>query len=170
MKSTIRLLAGLSIIICAAAAIAQTNRGGVSGTVTDKNGGVVPGATVTITNIGTNQSQKLTTSEDGAYSATFLEPVLYRITVEAPGFKKSMLNNVKVDTATTVTANVTLEPGAVETVVDVTADAPLLNSESGTTNQTITERMLRDIPLNNRSVLDLAVTIPNVSRQHDDAG
>jgi hypothetical protein len=163
MKSTIRLLAGLSIIICAAAAIAQTNRGGVSGTVTDKNGGVVPGATVTITNIGTNQSQKLTTSEDGAYSATFLEPVLYRITVEAPGFKKSMLNNVKVDTATTVTANVTLEPGAVETVVDVTADAPLLNSESGTTNQTITERMLRDIPLNNRSVLDLAVTIPNVS-------
>ena len=109
MKSSIRSLAGLSVIIVfAAAAIAQTNRGGISGTVTDKNGGVSPGATVIVTNIGTNQSQKLTTSGEGTYTATFLEPVAYRITVEAPGFKKSVLNNVKVDTATVVTANVTL--------------------------------------------------------------
>src|SRR5262245_14008353 len=101
MKTSIRSLAGLSIIIvCAAAAIAQTNRGVVSGTVSDKNGGVIPNATVTVTNSGTNQSQKLTTSEEGAYAATSLDPVVYRITVEAPGFKKAVLNNVKVDTAT----------------------------------------------------------------------
>ena len=67
MKSSIRSLAGLSIlVVCAAGAIAQTNRGGISGTVFDKTGAVVPGAQVTITNVGTNRSQTLTTSEEGA--------------------------------------------------------------------------------------------------------
>lgn len=164
MRISIRLFAGLNIaIICAIAATAQTNRGGISGTVSDKNGGVIPGATVTVTNIGTNQSQKLTTSEEGVFTATSLDPVAYRITVEAAGFKKAVVDSIKVDTASTVTINVTLEPGALETVIDVTADTPLLNTQSGTTSQTISERQIRDIPLNNRSVLDLAVTAPNVS-------
>jgi Carboxypeptidase regulatory-like domain/TonB-dependent Receptor Plug Domain len=164
MKNLVRLPSGLFIlIVCAAIVCAQTNRGGISGTVSDKNGGVIPGATVTVTNIGTNQSQKLTTSEEGAYSATSLDPVVYRITVEAPGFKKTVLNNVKVDTATTVTVNVPLEAGAVETIIDVTAEAPLLNAASGATTQTITARQIQDVPLLNRSVLDLAVTAPNVS-------
>ncbi len=161
MKTLIRALPIL--LICAAISPAQTNRGGVSGTVTDANGGVIPGATVTITNIGTNQTLKLTTSAEGSFAATSLEPVIYKITVEAPGFKKTIVNNVKVDTATTVTTNVTLETGAVETIVDVTAEAPLLNTASGTTTQTITERQIQDVPLLNRSVLDLAVTAPNVS-------
>src|SRR5215475_8585030 len=164
MKNLVRLPPGLFIlIVCAAIVCAQTNRGGISGTVSDKNGGVIPGATVTVTNIGTNQSQKLTTSGEGAYAATSLDPVAYRITVEAPGFKKTVLNNVKVDTATTVTVNVTLEAGAVETIIDVTAEAPLLNASSVSTTQTITARQIQDVPLLNRSVLDLAVTAPNVS-------
>ena len=164
MKSSIRLLAGLSIIIvCAAVAIAQTNRGGVSGTVFDKTGAVVPGAQVTITNVGTNRSQTLTTSEEGAYSAAALEPVVYRITVEAQGFKKAVVDNIKVDTAVTATVNITLEPGAVETIVNITSEGALLNVESGTPGQTITERQIRDLPLNNRSVLDLVLTTGNVS-------
>jgi hypothetical protein len=165
MKSMIRVLTGLSIImvIICAVATAQTNRGGISGTVSDKNGGVISGAIVTITNIGLNQSQQLRTSADGAYAANSLDPVLYRITVEAPGFKKAMLDSVKVDTATTVTVNVTLEAGAVETTINISAETPLLNTASGVTSQTVTQRQIQDIPLNNRSVLDLAVTLPNVS-------
>src|SRR5687767_1590656 len=163
MKSAIRSLAGLFIIVGAIAVAAQTNRGGVTGTVSDKNGGVISGAVVTITNIGANQSQQLRTSADGAYAATSLDPVLYRITVEAPGFKRAMVDSVKVDTASTVTVNVTLEAGAVETTVNITAETPLLNTASGVTSQTVTERQIQDIPLNNRSVLDLAVTLPNVS-------
>jgi outer membrane receptor protein involved in Fe transport len=164
MKNSIRFQAGLLVtIICAAIAVAQTNRGGISGTITDKNGAVIPGATVIVTNIGTNQSLKLTTSEEGVYAATSLEPVVYRITVEAPGFKRAIVGNVKVDTASVATVNVVLEPGALETVMDITAETQLLNTQSGTTSQTISERQIRDIPLNNRSVLDLAVTAPNVS-------
>lgn len=142
---------------------AQTNRGGISGTVTDKTGGVVPGATVIITNVGTNQSQKLTTSAEGSYAALSLDPVTYRITVEASGFKKAVVNTIKVDTAATATVNVALEVGGASDTVTITAEGALLNTESGTTAATISERMLQDVPLANRSVLDLALTAANVS-------
>ena len=146
------------------AVIGQTNRGGISGTVVDSTGAVIAGATVTITNLGTNQASKLTTSESGSYSATSLDPVAYRITVEAAGFKKAVVEGVKVDTATTSTVNVTLELGNIDNVVTVSgADSLLLNKETGTSGQTITERQIVEMPLNNRSVLDLALTVGNVS-------
>ena len=152
------------VLFCAVAVVAQTNRGGISGTIVDSNGGVIAGATVTITNVGTNQVVKVTTSETGSYTAASLEPVVYRITVEATGFKKAVMGTVKVDTATTATVNITLEAGAVDASITVSgADSLLLNKESGTTGQTITDRQIRDVPLNNRSVLDLALTIPNVT-------
>jgi hypothetical protein len=150
-------------LFCAPALIAQTNRGGISGTVLDTNGAAIPGATVTVTNLGTNQKLTLRTSDAGAYSATSLDPVTYSVTVEAAGFRKAVVENVKVDTATTVSVNVTLEPGAVGEEVTVTSEAPLINAESGTAAQTITERQIVEMPLNNRSVLSLAITAANVT-------
>src|SRR5438093_405802 len=148
---------------CATAALAQTNRGAITGTVFDPSGAVLPGATVTIVNAGTNQEQRVATSTTGTFSSSNLEPVVYRIVVEARGFKTALVDMVKVDTASTATVNVTLETGTLESQVTVRAQAPLLNADSGTTGQTITERQIIGIPLNNRSVLDLAVTIPNVA-------
>lgn len=145
------------------AVFGQTNRGGISGTITDASGGAIPGAKVTVTNAGTDQSVTLTTSDDGAFTANALEPVLYTITVEATNFKKSVVTDVKVDTATTQTVNLVLEAGNIAEQVTVEAEAVLLNTESGTTGLTISERQLQELPLNNRSVLDLAVTVPNVS-------
>ena len=159
-----RLIRFFGLILFFAVAVhGQTNRGGISGTVRDTNGAVIPGATVTITNLGTNQKVVLTTSDEGAYSATSLEPVTYSIVVEAQGFKRTIVENIKVDTATTITRNITVEVGLNTEEISITADAPLLNTESGVTSHTITERQLQDVPLNNRSVLDLAVTSPNVS-------
>jgi hypothetical protein len=159
-----RLIKTLAFVLfCAAVAAGQSNRGGISGTVTDSTGAVVPRATVTITNQGTNQTLKLVTSEAGVYSATPLEPVTYRVTVEAAGFKKAVADNVKVDTANMSAVNFSLETGALDNQVSVTAETPLLNIESGTVGQTITERQIQDVPLLNRSVLDLAVTLPNVA-------
>ncbi|HVE58475.1 MAG TPA: carboxypeptidase-like regulatory domain-containing protein [Pyrinomonadaceae bacterium] len=154
--STFILLLSLTII-------GQTNRGGISGTVTDPSGSAVPGVKVTVTNAGTNQSVTLTTSDSGAFSASSLEPVIYTIVVEAPNFKTAIVENIKVDTASVQTVNVILEAGNISEKVTVEAETPLINTESGTTGQTITERQLQEIPLNNRSVLDLAVTVPNVS-------
>jgi hypothetical protein len=143
--------------------IGQTNKGSITGTVTDPKGLAVPGAKVTVTNIGTNQSIVVTTSEGGTFTVPTLEPAMYNIIVEAPNFKKSLIQKVKVDTAAVATVNVGLEIGGVAEEVTIQADAQLVNSDSGTISQTITERQLRDLPLNNRSVLDLAVTMPNVT-------
>src|SRR6266536_2792002 len=151
------------ILFGAVVALGQTNKGGISGTVIDANGGAVPGATVTITNLGTNQVQTVTTSDTGSFTVNSLDPVNYSITVEVTGFKKAVVENVKVDTATTASVNVLLEAGAVSELVSITAESALINTESGTATHTITARQIQDVPLNNRSVLDLAVTAPNVT-------
>ena len=86
---TARLL--FAVAVCASATLAQTNKGGIAGTVFDKLGAVIPSATVTITNLGTSAAIRLTTSDSGAFSAPLLDPVYYRVTVEAAGFKKAVL-------------------------------------------------------------------------------
>jgi hypothetical protein len=150
------------ILISVIGAVAQTNKGAISGAVVDPNGAAVPGATVTVTNLGTGQKLTVTTSDTGSFNIQSLDPVFYQVLVEAKGFKKAVLDKVKVDTAVTVPANITLETGSISEQVVVTAEASMINTESGTTSQTITTRQLQDVPLNNRSVLDLALTAPNV--------
>src|SRR5215510_9429437 len=151
------------VMLCSLATFAQSNQGGISGTVVDPNGAVVPGATVTITNLGTRKAITLTTSESGVFSIRTLEPVTYSVKVEMTGFKQAIMERVKVDTATVATVNITLETGTVSETVSVTNETALINTESATTSQTINERQIRELPLNNRSVLDLAVTVANVS-------
>ena len=151
------------ILLFCLAIIGQTNKGSITGSVSDPQGAAVPGATVTITNVATQVAFSVVTSKEGIYVANNLEPVLYDVTIEAPNFKKAVVEKVKVDTAQTSTVNVGLELGNVAEQVTITADLQMVNADSGTISQTITERQLRDLPLNNRSVLDLAVTMPNVS-------
>ncbi len=142
---TMRLLL-LAFAIASSLIFAQTNRGGISGNVMDQSGGMVANAAVTITNLGTNERRRLITSDKGSFIQENLDPVTYKIEVSAPGFKKGVLENVKVDTSTVVTANVSLQAGDVATEVTVTANAAVVNRESGTLGQTITARMLNDTP------------------------
>src|ERR671926_1089443 len=88
-----------AVLLLAVVAAGQTNRGGISGTVLDQNGAAIPGAAVTITNVGTGQKQTVTTSDSGAFSVNSLDPVTYSISVEAQGFKTATVQSLKVDTA-----------------------------------------------------------------------
>jgi len=143
---------------------AQTNRGAITGLVTDPTGAVVAGAKVVVTNVGTNETHRATTSDSGGFTVLDLEPVEYRIAVDAAGFAPAVTERVKVDTASTATVNFRLKPGNIRTEVTVvTAAAPLVSTESGTSGQTITEAQFINAPLANRSVLDLAITVPNVT-------
>lgn len=151
------------VLVLCVAIIGQTNKGGISGTVKDTNGAIVPNAKVTVTNEGTGQAIVLNTSDSGSYIVNTLDPALYTVLVEVPNFKRALIQNVKVDTASVSTVNVAIEAGNVDESVTIQADAQMVNADSGTISQTITERQLRDLPLNNRSVLDLALTMPNVS-------
>jgi Carboxypeptidase regulatory-like domain len=156
-----RLVAIFALSIAIAGA--QTNRGAITGAVTDATQAVVPGATVTVINLGTNETRKVTTAINGTFQVTDLEPVVYRVIVTANGFKQTIVDDVKVDTAATATINISLQTGSVDTKVTVTAEAAMVNTDSGTASNTITERQIDEAPLLNRSVLDLALTLPNVS-------
>src|SRR5882724_9081429 len=106
-------------LLITALVMAQTNRGGISGNVTDQSGSLVPNAAVVIVNTGTNETRRLTTSTKGSFMLENLEPVVYRSEVTAPGFKKAGLENVKVDTSSVVTADVVLQTGVVSTEITV---------------------------------------------------
>jgi hypothetical protein len=154
----------VAIVLFAALPLAaQTNRGSIAGTITDQSQSVVPNAKITVTDIGTNEARTTTSAGNGTYSVPDLEPVEYNIRVEAPGFKAEEIKNVKVDTAATSSVSITLQTGSVNTIVTVEANATMIDTQSGTASNTITERQIQDAPLLNRSVLDLALTLPNVS-------
>src|SRR5207244_6644939 len=91
------------VLILSLLVIGQTNKGGITGTVSDPKGLPVPGATVVITDIGKGTTVSLTTSDDGVFTANSLEPVLYDIKVEAKNFKKALVQKVKVDTTSVAT-------------------------------------------------------------------
>ena len=127
-------------LLAAIAASAQTNRGSISGTVTDQTQAIISGIPVIITNAGTGEVRKVVTNNTGSFVVANLEPVRYTVEVEAAGFKKTVIENAKVDTATNTTVNITLQTGSVDTKITVSADATTVNTESGTLSSTVTER------------------------------
>lgn len=165
----IRFAPSISVLLCAgvllapSSADAQSNKGGMTGTVVDATGAVVAGASVVIVNQATNDRLELKTSDAGTFSAPLLDPVEYKVTASHPGFRETVLPRVKVDTATTTSLKIALKLGELTADVSVTAEAPLINRGSGTPGQTIGERQIVEMPLNNRSVLDLALTVGNVA-------
>jgi len=165
MTSCARQLAMLAL--CTAAAVAQSNLGSISGTVFDPSRAVLAGADVQVTNIGTNQILRLKTSHEGSFTANALPPASYRILVDAPGFKTAVLDDVKVDTASTTGVNITLQPGDISTRIDISATTTVLQTDSGTASQTLRQREFYDLPSPTRSVLDLALTMPTVHGDQD---
>src|SRR5260370_24603639 len=101
---------------------------GVTGTITDPSGAVVPNASVTVTEVATSVSSHTTSSSAGTYSFKGLTPGQYTVTVEASGFKKAVQANVTVEVSKTDTVDVPLSTGAANETVQVTADQISLNT------------------------------------------
>ena len=102
-------------------------------------------------------------STDSSFVVTAPDPVTHSVTVEAPGFKKTVVDEAKVDTASVENLVIKMVAGRFSSEVTITAEASAVNTESGTTSSTMDERQIPDVPLFNRSVLRLAVTQPNVN-------
>ncbi|MFN9262322.1 MAG: carboxypeptidase regulatory-like domain-containing protein, partial [Acidobacteriota bacterium] len=131
--------------------------------VSDASGAAVPGAVVTITDLGTNAKINLVSAGDGGYSSPPLRPVIFRVSAEFKGFQKTIVNDVKVDTANVTTVNISLKTGDVATSIEVTGAAPLVQTSSGALQQTVNQRAINDLPLNGRNTLALALTLPGVA-------
>jgi hypothetical protein len=113
----------------ATTASAQFDRGTITGTVKDAQGGIVPGATVTVTSTQTQQSRTTVTDGSGYYTFPNMSAGVYELTVELSGFKKISRANLRLDAAGTMALDFTLEAGAVTESVTVTAEASALQTE-----------------------------------------
>src|SRR5712692_5601164 len=132
--------------LCATGAAAQEFRGAVTGRVTDSTGAIIPGTTVTVTNVATGAAATATTNETGNYTVPYLTPGNYTVVFELMGFRK-VSRTVEVRVGDRVSVDAALEPGAVTETVQVTAETPLLNRTSGSAGQVIDERRIALLPL-----------------------
>jgi hypothetical protein len=142
---------------------AQIQAGRIVGTVTDPNKAAVPNAKVVITNTATNQAQSLTTNSTGEFVLTPVNPGLYNVAVTAGGFGTSAVSGVEVVVGQSARVDVELRIGDVATKLEVTATVALLNTESGTLGQEITNKQIVDLPLNGRSFYELARLTPGAT-------
>jgi hypothetical protein len=122
-------LAALLVVVCASSALAQFDRGTISGTIKDPQGAVVPGVTVTATSTQTQQARTTVTDGSGFYTFPNLQPGRYDIAVELQGFKKVNRQGVQLDAAAALTLDFALETGALTEEVTVTAMASLLQTD-----------------------------------------
>ncbi len=153
----------LWICLFAPALFAQSNFGGISGRVTDVSGGAVAGAKVVVRNLGTGASQTLSSNSEGQFVVNGLPPVLYEISVESPGFQRTTVQDLKVDTARISSLDIVLRPGSVSEQVTVTGEAPVMQTVSGAVTNTIDEKTIVEMPLNGRNTIQLALVLPGVA-------
>ena len=158
-------LLGLVLIILAAAAVAgQAVFGAISGTVTDSSGGVLPGAIVTVTNVNTGVTKTVTTNEAGVYNATNLVPGSYRLEASLSGFKTAVVSSVTLEVNANQKVDAVLEVGATTEKVNVTAAAPLLQTEQTNLGQTVTQQQIEQLPTA-RNLFNLIPLAAGVSQQ-----
>ncbi len=169
-------LAALTLVAAAPRpADAQFDRGTVSGTVTDQQGGVVPGANVTVTNLATQQSRTTVTDGSGFFTLPLLEPSRYEISAELDGFKKVTRQNVQLDAGASVRVDFALEPGAMTETVTVTAEAAPLQTDV-TIRKTVEAKDMEQLSFSGRNPIGVAGLKAGVSggnfnsRGFDDLG
>jgi hypothetical protein len=134
----------------------------LSGTVTDPDGAVISGATVTVQNPATGAEFKTTSSGSGTYTIPSLSTGTYKVTVSASGFKTAVVQNVKIDAGIPANVNVTLEVGAANESVIVQGGAEVVQSQSANISTTLNVNQIINLPLNSRNALNFIVFLPGV--------
>lgn len=144
------------VLLVALAAWAQQDMGVITGLVTDSTGAAVPGAKIVVVNRDTNESRFTETGETGTYTVGPLRVGTYEITVEKAGFKKAVWKGIALHAQDRVRADFQLQLGQIAEVVSVTAEAPLLQTETASLSHVVGQREIRELPLNGRNFQQLA--------------
>lgn len=165
IKTHLRKMLLIAAITCLATApiFAQsTTQGAIGGTVLDTTGAVVGGAAVNIHNNGTNAEINLTSDNSGYFKAPLLEPGTYTVTVTSNGFTQYRANTVIVQVGQLTSLEPHLTAGSSSQIIEVTAEVPVLNTESPDFSSTLDQKAIANIPMNNRRWSSLAMTTPGV--------
>lgn len=143
------------LVLLAANLFGQAESGTVVGTITDQAGAVVPGAAVTVLHEGTQFTRSTTSNANGQFRVDAFPTGRLSITVEQPGFQKLIRSGVELTAADTITVNLQLSVGNVQQTVEVTGEAPLLQSQTAAVSTLITNQQMIETPLNGRSFTQL---------------
>src|SRR5437899_2299178 len=138
----------------------------ITGVVRDVSGAVVPGAAVTVRHVETGTTRTAQTNEDGNYSVPSLPVGQYEVDVQKAAFKQQVRSGITLAVGQQAVVNITLEVGDVEQRVNVTAEAPLVNTTLSSTSGLISEQEIKELPLNGRSfdqLLTLNTGTANIS-------
>jgi outer membrane receptor protein involved in Fe transport len=158
------LIVGLAgLLLAAQIAAAQTGTASISGTFTDPNGAVVPGAKLTITDVDTGQQFTFTTDAAGSYVAPGLLPGNYELRAQANGFVTEVRKGIVLTVAQEAQLNFSLKIGSVTQEVTVEGGAPLLETVTAAVSGVVTEDQMEGLPLNGRDISQLVLLQPGVS-------
>jgi hypothetical protein len=149
---------------------AQSTYGSISGTITDSSGAAVPGAEVTLTNLSTSEKRVQISGDDGHFTFVNLYQGQYRIGIEKAGFKRSTRPNVVVQVQQDTRVDTTLAVGQVSETIEVTAETPLLQTESASLGQVVEQRKADELPLNGRNIFNLITVSPAAVAQGGSGG
>ena len=136
-------------------ALAQTPTGTILGSIKDSQGAVVPGATVTATNIGTQYSRNTVTDGAGEYALRLLPLGNYMVDVSLPGFKNFTQTGIVLEVGRNARVDATIELGAVSETVSVVGDSPLVDTASASLSRTVGQNEVLNLPLVNRDLYAL---------------
>ena len=161
------VLFALAIVVASLPLVAQDFRGSVAGVVKDATGGVLPGVTVSITNVETNVAAVAVTDSRGFYQARHLNPGTYSVEAKLDGFKTVLRKGVTVRVGDEVAIDFALTPGGVEEVISVTAAAPLLDMTSPVTGQVIDSHQIERLPLGDGTAYMLTRLAPGIADSSD---
>src|SRR5213593_3526606 len=148
-------VAALGAILLTTSALAQTPTGTILGGVKDTQGGVVPGATVTATNLGTQYSRSAVTDGAGEYALRLLPVGNYKVEVTIPGFKNFSQTGIVLEVGRNARVDATIELGDVSESVTVAGDSPLVDTASASLARTVGQNEVLNLPLVNRDLYSL---------------
>jgi Carboxypeptidase regulatory-like domain len=142
---------------------AQVSTGTISLEVQDSSGAFIPGGTVTLTHVGSGQVRTGLTAANGAFRAPFMPVGEYSIRVEVPGFKSNTTTGLILQVDQNATITITVEPGEVRELVQVTAATPLLEANTSSIGQVVENKKIVDLPLNGRNPFALGILAGNTT-------
>jgi hypothetical protein len=150
------------VLVLCLPAMAQSTGGRILGKVSDSTGAVVSGVSVNLTNVATGVARQATTNDAGDYTFIEVVPGNYRAEYSLQGFKKYVRDNVTVELNEVVTLNATLQPGGTQEVVEVTSEAPLVDTTSTQLGAVVNDRTVSELPLNARDTYQFLQLQPGV--------
>ncbi len=161
MRTGFALLLGVAVVSTVVSA--QQTTGTILGIVRDNSGSVVAGVKITILETSKGTAQATSTDDSGSYSAPFLNPGVYSVAAEMAAFKRQVRDGIVLQVDQKARIDFTLEVGQVTETVNVTAAAPLVRSDSAELGEVVTERAIRELPLNGRNFAQLVYLVPGVT-------